>query len=312
MEMVELMPYLLLGTLAFVGLIFLALWWKNKKLPVTQEPSLGQYRIDVDTGERIHSFEGELRLARGLSSDSFFMAIGKFLATSNPGIEELEAWRGQPKYSYAMRQGNDKIVFLSLPNGIESEPYSKPIIAKTLSLAQSKRTVQAIGQIISSKFKTTLGTFNKVVVLQPYDLTEHAPKIVDLNKLENIANLFRTIAEKAPHFQQLALAQDTIRTSEAKIRELKIAVEQEKATNDILRVALQQQTLEPKTPEEIALAQRQQLVKLFKGAKHFFATIGVPIVVYLLIQNGIIKAEPFWAIISGIAAFIIGHLVWKK
>ena len=193
MELLEIAPAaigaLIIAVIAFV--IFN--WFRNKKMPPTDEPLVGEYRILLNIGTHVIPIDGALHYFNKLINPKHLHILAKSLNITED-IESLRKILQNEKdrcYLYAIRSGITKHAVISYQHPIGTSPFFMTE-EKT-----NKKLVIAAGSI----GKENNGW--KAVVMTPLDQTKYILNPKDYQTLEKFGDLLLTIREKAPLLEQI-------------------------------------------------------------------------------------------------------------
>lgn len=206
--------------LPIIGAIFIALiavivfnYIRTKKLPPTDEPLVGDYKILLDVGSHIIPFEGSVHYFTKIINPKHFYIIGEALGLGKNIDALIETLNKVKCYYYAIRKGTQKYAIISIHNPIETAPFFKT------EEETRKKIVQATGSIGKKEVKGY-----KVIVMDPQDLSTHTLNPKQYQELSNFGDLLLTILEKAPLTEENSALKEEKQILENKCREFGIDV----------------------------------------------------------------------------------------
>jgi hypothetical protein len=202
--------------LPIIGAIFTALiavivfnYIRTKKLPPTDEPLVGDYKILLDVGSHIIPFEGSVHYFTKIINPKHFYIIAEALSLTK-NIDTLRETLDKMKcYYYAIRKGTQKYAIISIHNPIETAPFFKT------EEETRKKIVQATGSIGKKEVKGY-----KVIVMDPQDLSTHTLKPKEYQDLGNFGDLLLTILEKAPLTEEFTTEQEKNKILQGKVNDM--------------------------------------------------------------------------------------------
>lgn len=185
-------PWIMAAILGAVIAFIVFNWFRTKKMPPTDEPVVGEYRIEVDVGTHIVAFEGTLYYFRNILNPNHLHVYAQTLSENLQNkLDNLRTFLQKNAYFYAMRQGTKKIAFVSLNHPVEVSPFFKS------EEGSAKKIVHATGKIGES----TKGFQH--VTMEPINLRNYELNPKEYAKFDDVGKLLTTLFEKAPLIQQI-------------------------------------------------------------------------------------------------------------
>lgn len=201
MNILELIVYIFATGIVGVT-IFTVLWWlRTKKLPPTDEPVVGEYRIEVDVGSHIVPFEGTLYYFNKLLNVQHLRTYAKTLEENGEesDLDEVKRELKEKAHLYAMRLGTKKLAFISLYHPVEIRPFFKS------EQGTGRKIVHATGTI----GKSTKGFQH--ITMEPIDLSSCELNPRDYEAFDKVGKLLTTLLEKAPLIEQIEAKEEQLR-----------------------------------------------------------------------------------------------------
>jgi hypothetical protein len=197
------------AVLAFVAFNYV----RTRKLPPTDEPVVGDYRIEVDVGTHITSFEGTLYYNNKYLSQRFLYAFAQKLTKQDQVTEDqvngLKEFLQANAYWYAMRLGTKKLAFISLFHAIETTPFFKT----------EEKTAKKVVHATGSFNKQEISGFQQVT-MEPINLSSYELNPQNYEILDNTGKMVALINEKGPLLQELIAEKEKNRVMQSKVDDL--------------------------------------------------------------------------------------------
>ena len=191
---------------------FIFVYIRTRKVPPTDEPTVGEYRIELDVGTHIIPFEGTLYYFNKLLNPRHLHAFAGTLSTegkvTESDLNELKNFLQENGFFYAMRQGIKKLAFVSLYHPIETTPYFKT----------EEKTGRKIVHATGTVGKETRGFQH--VTMEPIDLGDYTLNPKDYSQLDNTGSLLTLLRETAPLIQELGAEKEKNRVIQSKVDSL--------------------------------------------------------------------------------------------
>jgi hypothetical protein len=194
MDFFEIFPHIVLTITSGVGLYFFLTWYRTRKYPPTDEPQVGEYRIEVDVGTHITPLEGMLYYFNKFLNPMHFQTLWEALKQEklHTDLKKLERFLRKKGHFYAMRQGTRKVVIVSVYHPIETTPYFKT------EQGSWKKIVHAPGWI-SDK---VIGGFQHIV-MEPLNLQKNELNPKEAKMFDKCGELLSAIYEQTPLLEQI-------------------------------------------------------------------------------------------------------------
>lgn len=203
-------PLIITTIAAAIALFLVFNYFRTKKLPPTDEPVVGDYRIEVDVGTHIIPFEGTLYYNTKYLNPQFAYTFGKQITkgdkVTTDEMTKLHDHLKEKGHFYAMRMGTKKVAFISLEHPIEMKPFFKT------EENTGKKIVHATG--FYSKHE--INGFQQVT-FSPIDLSINSLNPPSFELLENTGKLVALVNEKGPLLQQITTEQEKNRILQGKV-----------------------------------------------------------------------------------------------
>jgi hypothetical protein len=210
MDFYAILPYA--AAIVFVSFALFVVWnyIKTKKMPPTDEPMVGDYRIELDVGTHFVSFEGTLYYFNKLLNPQHLHAYDKTIPDKKirENLESLHKTLKKDAYFYAMRVGIKKLAFISLNHPIEVAPYFKS------EQGTGKKVVHATGFI----GKPTRD-FQPITII-PIDLSKNTLNPTTFDSLNHTGQLLMTLHEKAPLLEEISAKEQQLRVFKSKVDDM--------------------------------------------------------------------------------------------
>lgn len=209
MDIFNIIPYAAAVGIGVVTLIIVYNYFIAKKLAPTDEPIVGEYRIELDVGTHIVPIEGTLYYFNKLLNPQNIHVYAKAIdQTTKQQLQNLQNYLKDNAHFYAMRQGTKKYAIISINNPIEVSPYFKS------EQGTGKKIVHARGTISDTEDGLQHITF------EPLDLQKNTPTPETFEKLSNTGQLLTTLQEKAPLLEEINIEQRKKDILQSKVNDL--------------------------------------------------------------------------------------------
>lgn len=216
MDWLAWMPYLVASIVGAVLLFLFLNWFRVKKMPPTDEAIVGEYRILIDIGTHIVSFEGTLYYFTKLLNPKQLVSYQKALEKHTEKkleITELKKFLEEKAHCYAMRIGRQKFAFISVPSSkegkghpIEITPYFKTIEGSTTKLVLG---AGSIGERRDTGFRH--------VTFEAVDLSKHTLNPGQFEVLKDCGTFVTELREMVPLIEEIAAEKEKNRILQGKV-----------------------------------------------------------------------------------------------
>lgn len=207
-DLYELGPLILGAVFLAIIIVVLLNYVLKRKVPPTDEPLIGDYRIELDVGTHIIPLEGGLYYFTKLLNPKHIHTLAQSLDIKDKVTELQKELKERNVNFYAMRDGLTKLAIISLEHPLETAPYFK-IDEKT-----RKKIVHASGTV----GKTVGGL--KAVVFQPIDQSKNTLNPADYQNIDKLGELLLTVKEKAPLVEEMLAEKEKTSVLQGKVNEL--------------------------------------------------------------------------------------------
>lgn len=201
------LPWVIASIVGAVLAFVLFNYVRTRKLPPTDEPIVGFYRIELDKGDTIKPFEANLYYNNGqLNPDNFQALIQVLPQKLKEKAIELRKELERNYHFYAMRVGMRVVSFVS-KNPIEARPFFKG------EQGTSRKIVQTNGRFYK-------GDKRDYVIMGPRDLFEGNPNPQVASILLDVPKLLEKLNEATPLIQEINAVREKNRVMQSKVDDL--------------------------------------------------------------------------------------------
>jgi hypothetical protein len=213
MDLYGLLPLIMVSIVGAITIFVLIHYLRTKKLPPTDEPVVGEYRIEVDVGTHIIPFEGTLYYNTKYLNEQLFHQFAQVITkqdkVTKEQVNELKEYLQKKCHCYAMRSGTKKLAFLSLEHPIETTPFFKT------EEGTGKKIVHATGFFTRNEIHGFQQITFEPVSLRNYELNPQ-----DYENLGKTGQIVALINEKGPLLQELKAEKEKNRVLQSKVDDL--------------------------------------------------------------------------------------------
>lgn len=204
MDILSWVPWIAVSVLSAVTVFIILNHIRTKRLPPTDEPVVGEYRIELDVGTHNVPYEGTLyyfnKFLDGISLKKWEKTLDQDTIEK---IKKVLDASGKLHY-YAMRQGTKKIAFISIGRPLET----------CFKTQGNHKLVLASGRIGKER-----GQFHEYITLEPVDQNTFTLNPDASKKFPDLTDALAILREKTPLVEELEIYKENLQIETAHRKE---------------------------------------------------------------------------------------------